>query len=70
MKNEKALKSLIKELNHIEIALLIERVLLVMDLTLDDIKQNPEQWERHFIHPSLFEQLSEKVKKHLDFNKQ
>jgi len=65
MKNktpEAKLKKLISENSHILNSLLIERILRIMQLTEQDIKDNPKDWDRSIIHPSLFHQLNDNVK--------
>jgi hypothetical protein len=49
-------------------ALLRERVVKIMEMTIQDIQENPERWEQSFVHPSMYEQLNERVQKHLGFN--
>lgn len=68
--NEKAFKNLFNSLHPIELAILRERVLAIMEMTMDDIKENPENWERGIIHPNLMESLSNKVKEHIGFEKE
>ena len=68
--NEKAFKNLFNSLHPVELAILRERVLAIMEMTMDDIKENPETWERGIIHPNLMESLSNKVKEHIGFEKE
>jgi hypothetical protein len=56
------LKKLIAENSHILNALLVERIIRIMQMTEQDIKDNPKDWEKSIIHPSLFHQLNENVK--------
>ena len=56
------LKKLILDNSEILNLLLIERILKIMELTEQDIKQNPSDWEKSFIHPNLFYQLNDNVK--------
>jgi len=37
-----------------------------MEITENDIKENPQNWERSIIHPSLFHDLNKNVKETLD----
>ena len=56
------LKKLISENSQILNLLLIERILKIMQMTEEDIKENPNDWERSVIHPNLFYQLNDNVK--------
>jgi hypothetical protein len=64
--NESRLKKLIAENPSILNALLLERILKIMEITEEDIKENPQDWERSIIHPSLWHQLNENVQRHLN----
>jgi hypothetical protein len=69
--NDQMLKSLFKELEgSIYSALIRERIVKIMELTIDDIKENPERWEKSFIHSSMYEQLNDVVQKHIGFEKE
>jgi chemotaxis signal transduction protein len=59
--NESRLKKLIAENPPILNALLVERILKIMEITEEDIKENPKDWERSLIHPSLWHQLNNNV---------
>ena len=65
--NEQSFKELFKELNSVEVALLRERILKIFEITLDDIKNNPENWNGIFVHPRLYIELNETIQKHLAF---
>ena len=68
--NDQMFKALFKELNgSIYSALLRERIVMIMDMTIKDIKENPETWDKCFVHSSMYEQLNEIVQKHIGFNK-
>ena len=54
------IRNLIKDLNHVELALLKERVLHICELTLQDLKLNPHKWNRGFIAPALVESTMDK----------
>ena len=63
-------KGLFKELDgSIYSALLRERIVKVMDMTMQDIKDNPEKWDKGFVHSSMYEVLNDIVQKHIGFNK-
>jgi hypothetical protein len=55
--NESRLKKLIAENPPILNALLIERIHKIMEITEEDMKENPQDWGRSLIHPSLWNQL-------------
>jgi hypothetical protein len=59
------IRNLIKDLNHVELALLRERVLHICELTLQDLKLNPHKWNRGFIAPALVESTMDKCIKSL-----
>jgi hypothetical protein len=61
--NESRLKKLIATNHPLLNALLLERIQKIMEITEEDIKQNPENWDRSFIHPNLVHELSNNVKK-------
>lgn len=63
------LKSLINDLEPIEGALVQERIIKIFEMTENDINENPENWERCIISPSLFLMINEKVKKHIGYEK-
>jgi hypothetical protein len=66
--NDQMFKSLFKELEgSIYSALLRERIVVIMDMTMNDIKDHPEAWDKAFIHSSMYEQLNDVVQKHLGF---
>jgi len=70
MTNDKAIKNLVKALdkeNQIGFALLRERILKIMEITMDSIETNPEAWQNPFIHPNQYKLLNEIVQKHLSF---
>jgi hypothetical protein len=64
--NESRLKKLIAENSTILNALLLERILKIMEITEEDIKENPQDWERSLIHPRLWHQLNENVQRNLN----
>lgn len=64
--NEQKLKNLMTENGPTLNALLIERIVKIMEITEADIKEHPEDWERSIIHPNLWHQLNENVQKCLN----
>jgi len=63
--NESRLKKLIATNHPLLNALLVERIQKIMEITEEDIKENPEDWDMSFIHPNLVHQLSNNVKEFL-----
>ena len=63
--NEQSFKSLIKDLHQVELAILRERILKIMDLTIEDIQRNPNDWEKQIVQPNVIINLNEKIQKHL-----
>jgi hypothetical protein len=70
--NNDMVKALVKELdnNSFLMALLRERINVVMDMTLADIEKNPSSWENQMIHPNLYKELDKIVRKHIGFDEQ
>jgi ferritin-like protein len=71
--NDKAMKALLKALDNdytgaLYYALLRERILKIMEITMDSIETEPEAWQNPFIHPDVYRSLNEIVQKHLSFN--
>jgi hypothetical protein len=65
--NEQKIKDLIEDLTSVELAMLRERIVSVMELTLQSINDNPSKWQNGFIAPSLYFELNAKVEKHIGF---
>jgi len=63
--NEQSFKSLLKDLHQVELAILRERILKIMELTIEDIERNSTNWEKAIVQPNLFINLNEKIQKHL-----
>jgi len=59
--NEQKLRSLIKNLHTIEVALLVERIETMMKLTLQDIEQKPESYDNWFVSHHAYVNLANKV---------
>jgi hypothetical protein len=71
MTNDKAIKNLVKALDKegpLGFALLRERILKIMEITMDSIEKEPEAWQNPFIRPNQYKLLNEIVQKHLAFN--
>lgn len=70
MTNDKAIKALVKALdkqNQLGFALLRERILKIMEMTMESIDENPEAWQNPFVHPDMYRSLNEIVQEHLAF---
>jgi hypothetical protein len=67
--NESRLKKLIAENSPILNALLLERILKIAEITAEDMRENPEDWERSIISPSLWYQLIDNINEVLNDNK-
>jgi hypothetical protein len=67
--NETLIKDLLNDLSSIELAMLRERIVMIMDITKKSIEDNPNEWEKYIIHPSLYVGLHEKVNKFIGFDK-
>lgn len=59
--NEQKLRSIIKNLHTIEVALLVERIEKIMELTLEDIKQDPSKWDNFFVSHHAYVNMANKV---------
>jgi hypothetical protein len=58
--------ALIKANDGILNSLLLDRIANIMELTMQDIKENPEKWNKSFVHPRLLEMLDKNVKQYLE----
>lgn len=68
MTNDKAFKNLLKEISPIHLAMLRERLVLIMEMTRNGIEDNPSDWDNGLIHPNEYVNLASLVDKHLGFN--
>jgi hypothetical protein len=66
--SESRLKKLIATNHPLLNLLLVEMIQKIMEITEEDIKENPKDWERSFIHPNLVHELSKNVKEFLSEN--
>ena len=66
--NDQKLIKLIKTNSPMENALLRERIVKIMEITIEDIRENPDTWRRGFIAESLIVDLSNNVNKIIGFN--
>jgi hypothetical protein len=67
--NEELLRKLIRTNSPMENALLRERIIKVMELTIEDMGKNPDEWRKGFIAESLIVDLSNNVNKIIGFNR-
>jgi hypothetical protein len=68
--NNKMLRELVEEFKNDEFmsALLRERIVIICQMTIEDIEENPKGWERTIVSPKAFIQLNEKVTKIIGYN--
>ena len=66
--NEEMLKDLIKTNSSMLNAILRERIVKIMEITKNDIEQNPENWENGFIDVSIYTDLCKNVNNTIGFN--
>lgn len=62
--NEQRLKNLIKENDTITNALLIERLLLIMEATAKELEENPESFNTFMTNAGMYQNLVNNVRKH------
>jgi hypothetical protein len=48
-------------------ALLRERIVAIMGITVDSITNNPESWSNGIIHPGLYLELNDNVNEKIGF---
>lgn len=71
--NEKRLKALLKEAEQthpVLSAILRERIVKIMEITMDSIEKEPEKWNSIFVHPNTYKMLNDLVTKHLGFEEE
>jgi hypothetical protein len=66
--NEEMLKELIKKNSPILNAILRERIVKIMEITKNDIEQNPENWKNPIIDVSIYTDLCKNVNNTIGFN--
>jgi hypothetical protein len=70
--NDKMVKNLVKELaetpHSIGLALLRERLMMMVDMTRESIEQNPTAWANGIFHVGMYEDLCNRIEKHCGFN--
>lgn len=69
--NKQVITALINDLDKtsygVGTALLRERLLKIAEITLEDIKNNPESWDNGFVHSSFYIDLCERINKYCGF---
>ena len=66
--NDQMLKSLFKDVEGtMYSALLRERIVMIMDMTINDIKNHPEAWDNSPVYPDMYKELAAIVKYNLSF---
>lgn len=66
--NDQMLIELIRTNSPMQNAMLRERIVRIMEITVKDITDNPDNWNSGFIHPSLYTELGDNVNKIIGFN--
>lgn len=59
--NDQKLRSIIKTLHPVELALLVERIETMMKLTLQDIEEDPSKWDNWFVSHHAYVNMANKV---------
>lgn len=62
--NEQRLKNLIKENDTYTNALLVERLLLIIEETAKELEKNPESFNTFMTNAAMYQNLVNNVKKH------
>lgn len=65
--NDQMLLTLIKSNTPMQNAMLRERIVAIMDLTIDSITNEPEKWNNGFMHPELYLELGRNVQNTIGF---
>lgn len=62
--NEQRLKNLIKENDPYTNALLVERLLLIIEATAKELQENPESFNTFVTNAGMYQNLVNNVRKH------
>ena len=62
--NEQRLKNLIKENDPYTNALLVERLLLIIEATAKELEENPESFNTFMTNAGMYQNLVNNVRKH------
>ena len=65
--NDQMLIELIKTNSPMQNALLRERIVTIMNATVDSITNTPESWSNGIIHPGLYLELNDNVNEKIGF---
>jgi hypothetical protein len=65
--NDQMLIELIKSNSPMQNALLRERIVTIMNATVDSITNTPESWSNGIIHPGLYLELNDNVNEKIGF---
>jgi hypothetical protein len=65
--NDQMLIELIKSNTPMQNALLRERIVTIMNATVDSITNTPESWSNGIIHPGLYLELNDNVNEKIGF---
>jgi hypothetical protein len=67
--NDQMFKALFKEIEGtMYSALLRERIVAIMDMTMQSIEEEGDKWANGFISPNMYKDMDVIVKKHLGFD--
>ena len=65
--NDQMLIELIKSNSPMQNALVRERIVTIMNATVDSITNTPESWNKGIIHPGLYLELNDNVNEKIGF---
>jgi hypothetical protein len=65
--NDQMLIELIKSNSPMQNALLRERIIAIMGITVNSINNEPDKWVNMMIHPSLYLELNDNVNDKIGF---
>ena len=65
--NDQMLIELIKSNSPMQNALLRERIVTIMNATVDSITNTPESWNKGITHPGLYLELNDNVNEKIGF---
>jgi chemotaxis signal transduction protein len=59
--NDQKVRSIIKNLHPVELALLVERIETMMHITLQDIEKDPSKYDNFIVSHQLYVSMANKV---------
>ena len=65
LNNGQVFERMLKNLDPVYLAIARERLWTACDQAIQDIENNPEKWEKSFIHPDFMRRACVEIKKHL-----